>query len=384
MHYRFKCYPLIWSLILILSFPLLVASTQFQEFPVYLSSISPTTGLPGQKMELTLFGQGFDEANEVRLFIGELEILDLWVVSNEQMGAIIYIPENIRPGPRDVEVVAVYGPNEEFPASLAGGFNVLEAAVLPPDEIPPPELAYPDENTPIPELQEGSSNGDNTLLFVLVAGILLVGGVATVILSLLWRRSIVRKQRQSQASEQKPPQTCQAGTHYVYREKLKIKPGRWKVSGLKVTVYDSQGGTTEAVHQAPREIVKNLDKLAHQRLLHGMSEELEQEVRDNSATLAASILEWQMQSRSGQDIYLQTRLEGGQAEQRFVRYRCVGSPGGWQKQIEWTIKLKAVDHLPRAVRGPGESEAQQAYAAFLGKQSQAYVFDLLEQAGTLF
>ena len=93
---------------------------------VYLRAVEPREGRPGQELELTLLGGGFEDAAGVRVIIGEIEVWDAWIESNEEIIAHVFIPEDVLPGPRSVEVVAVFGLDEEVPAGLDGGFFVLE------------------------------------------------------------------------------------------------------------------------------------------------------------------------------------------------------------------------------------------------------------------
>ena len=109
---------------------------------VYLRAVEPPEGQPGQELELALLGGGFEDAAEVRVSIGGIKVLDAWVESNEEIIAHVSIPEDAPPGPRPVEVVAVFGPGEEFPAGLDAGFFVLERPTLPPfvDGVEPQQV----------------------------------------------------------------------------------------------------------------------------------------------------------------------------------------------------------------------------------------------------
>ena len=363
---------------------LMAISVWAQESPVSLESILPPEGQPGQEVEVTLNGRGFAEANEIHLIVGELEVRESWIISDQQMGAILYIPEGAPPGPRDVQVIANFGQDEEFPAVLFEGFTVLGFEAPPPEESPPPEPPSPGDFEHPPDQSEPGFDGWDGILILLLGIILLSGGTVVIGISLVWRRSILRRKWQAQASESDLPETCQPGTHFVRREKPEIKPGRWKVTGLKITVYDADSSGPGTVHHAPEEVVKKLDEGARQRLLRGMSEALAEEVMQISEYLSVSILSWQSSSRTGDDIYLQTKLEGGQAEQKFIRYRCIGTPGSWQKQVEWSLKLKAVDYLPIVVRGPGADESREAYAAHLNERVHLYLLNMLEESGSLF
>jgi len=115
------------SVLLVLAGALVVASPPIlgQE-RVHLRAIEPSEGRPGEELELTLRGGGFGGAREVRVAIGGIEVLDAWIESGEMVIAHVFIPEDAPPGPRPVEVVAVFGPGEEFTARLGAGFRVLE------------------------------------------------------------------------------------------------------------------------------------------------------------------------------------------------------------------------------------------------------------------
>jgi hypothetical protein len=94
--------------------------------PIYLEAVEPSEGNPGQELELTLWGGGFGSAQEVRLAMGDIEVLDAWIESDEAIMVHAFIPDDAPPGPRPIEVVAVFGSNEEFAAGLDEGFFVLE------------------------------------------------------------------------------------------------------------------------------------------------------------------------------------------------------------------------------------------------------------------
>jgi len=121
--------------------------------PVYLGAVEPREGQPGQKLELTLWGGGFGGAREVQVTIGGIEVLEAWVESDEAIIAYVFIPEDAPPGPRPVEVVAVFGPNEEFPARLDEGFFVLEREVPPAPEPPALQRVQPREVTQDTEVE---------------------------------------------------------------------------------------------------------------------------------------------------------------------------------------------------------------------------------------
>jgi hypothetical protein len=193
----------------------------------------------------------------------------------------------------------------------------------------------------------------------------------------------VQKEWQSKAQDQDLPKTCQAGSHYARREKPELKPGRWKVTGLKVTLYHSASGQRGSTREVPPELVDRVDKAARHKLLRGESEELAQQSAEIGRELAALVTAWQSLSKIDHDVYLQAHLEGGEASVKFILYRCVGEPGRWKKISEWTAKLKAIDHLPGTFRGPRAGEPATAYRALLEEQFGGYVYGLIQEAGRL-
>jgi hypothetical protein len=202
-------------------------------------------------------------------------------------------------------------------------------------------------------------------------------------LALKVRKSALQKQWQAEAQEQELPKTCQAGTHFVRREKPELKPGRWKVTGLRVTLYDSAAGRRGATRDVPPELVGRIDKAARNRLLWGDSERLAAQAAEIARELAALIVAWQSLSEAGRDVYLEPHIAGGEASVKFILYRCVGEPGGWKKTGEWTAKLQAVTHFPGSFRGPAAGESPAAYQALLGEYLGTYVYDLIQEAGRL-
>lgn len=374
-----------WLALSLLLAALLVAPVWGQE-QVFLRSVRPSKGQPGQELDLALEGGGFGGANWASVSVGELEVRNVRVESDSVIRALVYIPEHAQPGPRDVTVVVSFGQNEEFSAVLPGGFSVEGVAEPPPGpsgpgpgepgEPPPGEPGEFPPGEPYP--------GDLRWLPILVVALValalvgVAGGVA-----LRMRRSAQQRQWQTEAQEGELPETCQRGILRVKREKPKLKPGRWKVTGLKATLYDAERGRRGATRDVPAELAKRIDEAARDRMLWGDSEKLSAEAASVGRELAALIVAWQSLSDSERDVYLEPRIEGGEASVKFTLYRCVGQPGRWKRVRDWEAKLKAVDHFPRGFRGPRQGEAAEAYRVFVEGRLSGYVRELIQEAGRL-
>lgn len=362
-----------------------VGTAAAQESPFRLYSVEPPEGRAGEQMDLILRGDGFLEVKITGVKIEGIEVRDYKVESGQVMGVRIFIPEFAAPGPRGVAILASRGQNEPITAYLEGGFFVHEGAgenPPPAGEPPgePPSVDVPPERPPggIPEIPP--EDGFPFWTFLLIMSGLAVGGGVAVAIALALRNAGLRQTWQRQAQSQELPKNCQPSTYINRREKLELKPGRWKVTGLKVTLYDSRNNQRGETRAIPAELVSKLDKASRLRLVRGENEELLSMIGDMAREMNALVGAWQSISGKGKDVFVEANLEGGSAEAKFARYHCVGQPAGWKKVFEWAVKLKAVDHLPATFRAPLEGETQEVYLAFLEQGLRAYLTTLVKEA----
>jgi hypothetical protein len=197
------------------------------------------------------------------------------------------------------------------------------------------------------------------------------------------------EQLQEQAEEGELPEKCQSGKIKVVRDKPELTPGLWKVTGLKVTLYDEarvprDSARRDKERDVPEELVGRIDKAARNKLRWGDSERLAAEIVDIGRALAAQIIAWQAVSKVGRDVRLEPEIEGGEGSVKFTLYRCVGEPDWWQKVRSWEAKAQAVRHLPQEFRGPAADEAPEAYCAVLEKGITIYVRNLIREASRLW
>jgi hypothetical protein len=106
--------------------PLAIELPALAQEPIYLRAVEPPEGRPGEELQLTVWGRGFGGAQEVGLNLADLEVLNVWIESDEAIMADVFVPEDAPPGPRPVQVIAAFGPGEEYVAELEAGFFVLE------------------------------------------------------------------------------------------------------------------------------------------------------------------------------------------------------------------------------------------------------------------
>jgi hypothetical protein len=371
--------------VLVSSFPL--TSTVAQRSPIELYGVSPSEGFPDEYLELLLMGEGFLKVEEiVAVEIEGIEVRDFWVESNNEIGADVYIPEFAEPGPRTVIVHGSMGQNEPVEAVLREGFFVLEREEVPPVEpspVEPPPVEPPPDEPPYEPQYVPPDDDFPWWILILVLGVLGVVGIVVVTLAVVLYRANLRRTWQQQASSQELPKSCHPSTYINRREKIVFKPGRWKVIGMKVSLFDSVKKERGKTYAVPGDLVSKIDKAARRRLLQGEDDKLREEIAEMAEELGALVVAWQAISEKGKDAYLEARMEGGTAEAKFARYHCVGQPGQWKKVLEWKAKLKTVDTLPASLRAPLEGESQQAYQVFLEQQLDGYLTGAVKEAARL-
>jgi hypothetical protein len=109
-------------LLVLVGSSVLIALPALAQEPIYLRAVEPSEGRPGEELQLTVWGGGFGDAQQVGLVITDLEVWNVWIESDEAIMADVFIPEDAPPGPRPVEVMVVFGPDGEFVAGLEAGF----------------------------------------------------------------------------------------------------------------------------------------------------------------------------------------------------------------------------------------------------------------------
>ncbi len=105
-----------------------------------LNSVDPSEVTPGQEVEIGLYGTGFSGATDYGVSVGEFETLDTWVESDEVIRAVINIPEDAEPGPRDVEISLDFD-GEQRNLDMAAGLSVQSLDIV--STVVPTEMEVP-------------------------------------------------------------------------------------------------------------------------------------------------------------------------------------------------------------------------------------------------
>ncbi len=309
------------------------------------------SGLPGDTVLVSVYGRGFRAPRRIEADIHGLEVADLFVRSDDELLLRVYIPEDTQPGWRTLTLTADYGEGNIRQVQVAQSFQVLSA-------MPEFPLSWED---------------------------LLFGGVLAALGALASRsalRALRRKRWQEQATNERLPRRCRQGERRVQRGAPELQPGRWKVTAVRATMFTKGAAPgPRTVHTMPAAMLKDLDKAVRARLLHGDTPELAAQVREMARQFAGLVLTWQITSRTGKDVLLETRLEGGEAEVPFTFYQCTGNE--WRQRARWKAKFTVVDHLPHVIRAPLREETSVAYSAYINREVHAYLKNVVAEAGRL-
>ncbi len=326
---------------------LLPASVRGQEIPVRLERVEPPEALPGNALTITIWGGDFGDAQEVQVFIPDVEVQEAWVESPEQIQAAIIIPEGAPPGPRPVEVVLVSEQAGKVVARLDEGFVIT--ALSPPGE---------------PPSQPGGGQGTNGASLILLSGVALlvwaagfaVGRALTLRSTLTWKR-LAELQWQVEAKTNLPEPrkactwTCQASASTGLLK-------RWQIEAISITPLPVSGGKTPSGREITGEALKSLNEAVRIKILPEDEAQRRQHVKPAAEALVRAVLAWGDEGKSPPAIRLDVRLQRD-VKWGFRLYHCENTSTGlqWKERRKW----KGALHQPAGdclgvLRGPTEGE----------------------------
>jgi len=337
-----------------------VLPVQAQEGPIYLREVEPSRGRPGEEMKLILWGGGFSNAQEVQVTIRGVEVLEVWVESDEAVVVRIFIPEDAPPGPRPVEVVATFGPNEVFPATLDQGFFVEAREGHPPAgpvSPPPPE---PSEGGVSPWVWVGGA------LLLWGATALLMGGLGLFLGRHLamrvrpaWRwEQMARLQWELEATKELP----EPGEVCTWACEAKAKTGlldRWKITALELIPLPLPSGRPLPIRRVTDEaLLAPLNEAARLRHLGEDEAQVRRRIAPVVDALLEQIMAWKAAGQTPPSIRVDARL-ARDVELEFTLYHCEATRKGvdWVKKLRWkgTMRQPGGEYLG-VLRGPTAGE----------------------------
>ncbi|RMF48591.1 MAG: hypothetical protein D6755_03625 [Anaerolineae bacterium] len=321
--------------------------------PLVVAWLENVTGYPDENIDLHVHGSGFLAPQEIRIAVGTFSPQPATPLADDVVAAPVYIPWDAAPGWYAVTVEATYPDGHTERQIIPQGFQVVE------------------EYAPMPWFDWSAVLGVGTL-----AGLLSLYTASRAL------KSFRRKRWQKQATDKPLPRTCQRGERIVQREKPEIHPGRWKLAAIQATYYQQDPKGQHTQHQMPKKMVKKLDKIARKRLLHGDSEQVQQGIQEIAHEFGTLLLTWQITSRTGMTILLETRLEGGEVEIPFTMYRCTGN--GWKKRGKWSLKRNFVNLLAHRIRAPQREESSADYTGYMQREIHTYLKSVVREAARLF
>ncbi|RJP51754.1 MAG: hypothetical protein C4557_07520 [Anaerolineaceae bacterium] len=263
-------------------------------------------------------------------------------------------------------------------AALLGMSLMLGACGRPETAVPVAGTFEPAGGPPPVEETPAPSSDDEGIPL----GVKIVIGIAVILVLWSWLSGGGNVQWQSQASDKKPPTTCQEGTYYVHRESVSIKAGLWKLTALNIII--DPASSQPAAYIAPANLINQINQSARNKRLGGKPAEIKKQTVKIGKGLTPLVVSCQTAANTKKrDFSLEARFEGGEASAKFARYRCMGTPGSWQKESEWTATLKTVDSLRKTFRNQQSGETKKEYKMFLDDRLSSYVLDVIEEAAKI-
>jgi hypothetical protein len=320
---------------------------------VELEAVEPSQGDPGQRLDVTLWGEGFGPEMEVNFGDGVIEE-GRELVDDSTMRLQIAILDDAPPGPRDVEV---FNPEAQSGDVLRQGFTVQGR------EGPGPV------RQPTPTEPPGAGNGGIPWG---IAGLLLglLALVATPVAAYLtWdavRRRRLTRQRQElerwqEEAQHELPRECRLGAKLPIIGR-KVESGTWEIVHL-VFIPESRGADRtpdEDQHRVGGKIVRRLNEVVALRKRTHDENRLRRMVSPLAQELARLLWVWARQRSPSCPIAVQANAEG-KVTYQFKLYECQKTDGAnrWQEIKDWEGTVKETQELLVGhLVGPQEREGK--------------------------
>jgi len=322
---------------------------------VQLKAVEPSQGDPGQRLDVTLWGEGFGPEMEVNFGDGIVEE-GRELVDDSTMRLRIAILKDAPPGPRAVEV---FNPETRSGDALPQGFTVRGEKETPGPVTRPTPTERPDEqNGGIPWWIAGLLLGLLALVVTPVAAYLTWDAI---------RRRRLTRQRQElerwqEEAQHELPRECRPGAKLPIIGR-KVESGTWEIVHLAFIPEPRGADRTpdKDQHRVGGKIVRRLNEIVALRKRTDDENRLRRMVSPLAQQLARLLWVWARQRTPACPIAVQANVEG-KVTYPFKLYECQKTDGGnrWQEIKDWEGTVKetqelSVGHLvgPQAREGKG-------------------------------
>lgn len=336
--------------------------------PLRLEAIEPAEGEPGQRLSLTLWGEGFNPEMEVFLGDGIVEE-GREFIDDGTLRLEVRIVADAPPGFRAVEI---WHPETDQRAVLPQGFFVRGAVAepTPPEPFPiPPRV---EENGGIPWGIIGPLAG--------LLGLIGVSVTAYLGLDAARRGRVARQQKEMEQwqdeAQQELPRQCRPGARLPIIGR-KVRSDTWAIVHLVFAVQASAAGQPyDDQHTVGGKIVQRLNEIValHQRT--NDEDRLRRMVAPLAKELARLLWVWTQKESRDRPIAVEAKVEG-QVTYTFKLYECqkTGQGNRWKEIKDWEGAIKETDTLVAGeLAGPLAGERKDR---FQGRAAEALIEPLL-------
>jgi hypothetical protein len=311
--------------------------------PLRLETIEPAAGEPGQRLGLTLWGEGFGPEMAVALGDGIVEE-GREFIDDGTLRLEVRILDDAPPGPRAVEV---WNPETDQSAALPQGFFVRGAVVEP---TPPPV----EEDGGVPWGIVGPLAG---LLGLIGASVVAYLGLDAARRGRVGRRQKELEQWQEEAQQELPRQ-CRPGTRLPIVGR-RVKSDTWQIVHLVFAVQASAAGQPyDDQHTVGGKIVRRLNEVVALRQRTNDEDRLRRMAAPQAKELARLLWVWTQKGARDRPVAVEAKVEG-QVTYTFKLYECQKTEQGnrWKEIKDWEGAVKETDTLAAGdLVGPQERE----------------------------
>jgi hypothetical protein len=341
--------------------------------PPEIVSLSPNEGWPGDQIEVTIRGSGFDEEVEVIVEGVELEVVRR---SPQTLLVQLFIPGDAPPGPRNVIVINHVGEAQE--AVLPRGFIVLGE---PEEPTPTREEPAPTEPWEPPDEEDDGIPWEIVGPLLGLLAVIVVPTAAYLTLDAARRRRLLRQRQelerwQEEAQQELPRGDCRPGLKLPIIGR-KAKPGTWEIVHLVFTAELSMAGQPYGEqHFVGGKIVQRLNEIAALRKRTGDEDRLRRMAIPLAQELSRLLWVWGRNDWRGRQVTLRASVEG-KVTYEFRLYECQRTDEGnrWQKAKDWEGTIKETKEMTVGqLIGPQEREGK---GNFQRRAAEALVEHLL-------
>ncbi len=151
-----------------------------------------------------------------------------------------------------------------------------------------------------------------------------------------------RKEWQTKAKEEQPPETCQPCARHCRKIELELEPALRKIAHLTLGASDTDSVKQSKKREVKGKVVDGLNRAVEALHRGEKPEKLKKDVALIAKALLLYIKEWLAGEPATRDVSISGHLEGDKVTCQFVLYHCRrrGTVGVWEEEDRWKATTK--------------------------------------------